>query len=67
MYPSPFLHHLRSLIWSLSVPQIAEALLTLANLTVDETKREELYSSAQMEIRDNIGLDNCDEQMDLGP
>lgn len=43
-------------------PLLAEALLTLANLTVDENKREELYARAQAEGGDEVELDN--EKMD---
>ncbi|KAK7039277.1 hypothetical protein VNI00_010182 [Paramarasmius palmivorus] len=35
---------------------LTEALLTLANLTVDETKREELYARAEKESRTGLGL-----------
>jgi len=39
-------------------PLLAEALLTLANLTADENKREELYARAQAESGDiELGLD----------
>ncbi|KAI0682297.1 hypothetical protein BC835DRAFT_1400880 [Cytidiella melzeri] len=37
-------------------PLLAEALLTLANLTVDENTREELYARAQVEGGDTIEL-----------
>ena len=37
--------------------QLAEALLTLANITVDENKREELYSRAQAELGESLHLD----------
>ena len=45
---------------------MTEALLTLANLTVDENKREELYSRAQAEnentliLRDDDRMDESD-------
>lgn len=38
-------------------PQLAEALLTLANLTADERKREELYARAQTEGGDALALE----------
>ncbi|KAJ7601001.1 hypothetical protein C8J56DRAFT_911830 [Mycena floridula] len=41
-------------------PLLAEALLTLANLTQDETKREELYARAQLEGGDDLELDEMD-------
>ena len=37
--------------------KLAEALLTLANLTVDENTREELYARAEAEGGDSIQLD----------
>ena len=37
--------------------QLAEALLTLANLTADENTREELYARAQTESGDALGLE----------
>lgn len=42
---------------SILVVQLAEALLTLANLTADENTREELYARAQAEGGDAIDLD----------
>jgi hypothetical protein len=42
---------------SLSDKQLAEALLTLANLTSDENKREELYARAQTEGGDVLHLE----------
>lgn len=41
--------------WHAPFSQLAEALLTLANLTVDENKREELYARAQAE---GVSLDS---------
>jgi hypothetical protein len=38
--------------------QMAEAWVTLANLTVDEAKREELLLYAQTEIRNKMDLDD---------
>jgi hypothetical protein len=45
-------------------PLLAEALLTLANLTVDEDKREELYTRAQLESGNQFDLGEREEQMD---
>ncbi|ESK90336.1 hypothetical protein Moror_13765 [Moniliophthora roreri MCA 2997] len=39
---------------------LAEALLTLANLTVDEKRREELYARAEKESGGGLGLDLMD-------
>jgi 5S rRNA maturation endonuclease (ribonuclease M5) len=39
---------------------LAEALLTLANLTIDESKREDLYSRAQTVAGDSVPLDLMD-------
>jgi len=41
---------------------MTEALLTLANLTVDENKREELYTRAQAESENSLVL--CNDKMD---
>ena len=38
-------------------PLLVEALLVLANLTVDENKREELYTRAQTEAGEDLQLD----------
>ncbi|KAJ8457017.1 hypothetical protein ONZ45_g18486 [Pleurotus djamor] len=38
-------------------PLLAEALITLANLTSDENRREELYTRAQREAGDGLDLD----------
>ncbi|KAI8985628.1 hypothetical protein BD414DRAFT_515406 [Trametes punicea] len=38
-------------------PLLVEALLVLANLTIDENKREELYTRAQTEAGSDLGLD----------
>jgi len=43
--------------------QIAEAFVTLANLTVDDSKRKELYSYAQTEIGNIVGFENGEEPM----
>ncbi|KDQ61795.1 hypothetical protein JAAARDRAFT_31273 [Jaapia argillacea MUCL 33604] len=46
-------------------PLLAEALLTLANLTVDHNKREELYSRAQAEGGEQVVLDWRDEDVSM--
>lgn len=49
-------------------PLLAEALFTLANLTEDDNKREELYSRARREAGERLarelGLDHADDAMD---
>lgn len=50
------LHELRTLL--------AEALLTLANLTFEVKEREELYARAHKEGRGTFELDEADERMD---
>lgn len=55
MRPSPSLGRQLSLI--VPLVQLAEALLTLANLTVDENAREELYARAQTEGGDTLALE----------
>lgn len=46
-------------------PLLAEALLTLANLTIDENKREELYCRAQTEGGEEVASEL--QLMGLGP
>ncbi|CCM06474.1 uncharacterized protein FIBRA_08741 [Fibroporia radiculosa] len=46
-------------------PLLAEALFTLANLTADENKREELYSRAQAEGGDRLALLDLGEDVNL--
>ena len=47
-------------------PLLAEALLVLANLTVDENKREELYTRAQAEAGEDLRLDPPDVPLSRG-